>query len=40
MVKLWATKVKYAINGTTINDVPERYLEAVKAELDEQGVPY
>ena len=31
MVKLWATMVKYGYK--TIDDVPARYLEAVKKEL-------
>lgn len=31
MIKFWATKVKY--NLSTINDVPDRYLEGVKKEL-------
>lgn len=33
MVSLWVYKVKNKINGTTIDDVPERYLSQVKAEL-------
>lgn len=31
MIKFWATKVKYEL--CTIDDVPERYLDGVKAEL-------
>lgn len=38
MVKLWATKVK--LGYSTIEDVPDRYLAQVKAELDSQGIPY
>lgn len=33
MVSLWAYKVRNNVMGTTIEDVPERYLEAVKLEL-------
>lgn len=33
MVKLWVYKVKNSVMGTTIDDVPERYLDAVKKEL-------
>ena len=31
MVKLWVTKINNGL--ATIDDVPERYLEAVKIEL-------
>lgn len=33
MVKLWAYKVENNVLGTTLDDVPERYLDAVKKEL-------
>ncbi len=33
MVSLWVYKVKNEVNGTTIDDVPERYLKQVKVEL-------
>lgn len=33
MVKLWAYIVANAVNGATIDDVPERYRDQVKAEL-------
>ena len=33
MVSLWAYKVRNEINGSTIQDVPDRYREAVKKEL-------
>lgn len=38
MVKLWALKIQ--IGMSTIEDVPDRYYEQVKAELDAQGIPY
>ena len=37
MVKLWATMVKYGYK--TIDDVPARYLEAVKKELGIEDEP-
>lgn len=37
MVKLWAYKVKNNVFGTTLGDVPERYLDAVKKELGIEG---
>lgn len=33
MIKLWAYKVENNVMGATIDDVPDRYLEQVKAEL-------
>lgn len=33
MVNLWAYKVENAVFGATIDDVPERYRDAVKEKL-------
>lgn len=38
MVKLWAYKVKNEVNGTTINDVPERYYQQVLDILIAEGL--
>lgn len=40
MVDLWVYKVVNNIFGTTINDVPERYISQVKDELDRLGFNY
>jgi hypothetical protein len=38
MVSLWVYKVRNEVNGTTINDVPERYYQQVLDILVVEGL--